>query len=134
MNNCNFLGRLTRDVELTFAQGGGMAIAKFGIAVDRRFKKEGQPTADFLNIIAFGKTAETITNFFKKSDMIGITTHVQTGSYEAKDGTKRYTTDFVVDSFYFVGGGKQQDNQGGKGNDTLNTEDLTPIDDGDMPF
>lgn len=135
MNNCNFVGRLTKDVDLTFAQGTGTAIAKFGLAVDRRFKKEGQPTADFINMIAFGKTAEVIAEYIKKGNQIAVTTHVQTGSYDAKDGTKRYTTDFIVDSFDFISGAKQGNTNNVNNNvDNLGLEEVTPLDDGDMPF
>ena len=110
MANCVFiLGRLTRDAELRYASNTEMAILRFNIAVDRRLSKEkrteaennNQPTADFINCIAFGKTAEIIGQYFGKGNKIAITGHIQTGSYE-KDGQRIYTTDVVVDSFDFV--------------------------------
>ena len=133
MNKCIFLGRITKDIELSFAAGSGTAIARFSLAVGRKFKK-GE--TDFLNMVAFGKTAENITKYFKKGNLILLETHVQTGSYDAKDGTKRYTTDYIIDSFDFV------NNNNTEGNDKENTpednnlglEEILPEDGGDMPF
>lgn len=109
MNNVSLMGRLTRDAELRYASNTEMAILRFNVAVDRRLSKEkrqeaennNQPTADFINCIAFGKTAEVIGQYFGKGNKIAITGHVQTGSYE-KDGQRIYTTDVVVDSFDFI--------------------------------
>lgn len=109
MNNVSLMGRLTRDAELRYASNTETAILRFNVAVDRRLSKEkrmeaennNQPTADFINCIAFGKTAEIIGQYFGKGNKIAITGHIQTGSYE-KDGQRIYTTDVVVDSFDFV--------------------------------
>ena len=109
MNSVSLMGRLTRDAELRYASNTEMAILRFNVAVDRRLSKEkrmeaennNQPTADFINCIAFGKTAEFIGQYFGKGNKIAITGHIQTGSYE-KDGQRIYTTDVVVDSFDFV--------------------------------
>jgi single-strand DNA-binding protein len=100
MNKFIGAGRLTRDVEVR--EVGETKVAKFGIAVNRRFKKDGQPDADFINCVAFGKTAENIGNFFKKGSMICLSGRIQTGSYDKEDGTKVYTTDVVVEEFSFV--------------------------------
>lgn len=110
MNNVSLMGRLTRDAELRYASNTEMAILRFNIAVDRRLSKEkrmeaennNQPTADFINCIAFGKTAEIIGQYFGKGNRIAITGHIQTGSYENQQGQRIYTTDVVVDSFDFV--------------------------------
>lgn len=101
MNNVSLVGRLTRDPEVRYTDGG-LSIAKFSIAVDRRFKKEGQPDADFPNITAFGKTAEFIEKYFRKGQRIGLTGRIQTGSYAKEDGTKVYTTDVVAENVEFV--------------------------------
>lgn len=109
MNSVSLMGRLTRDPELRYTANTQMAILRFNVAVDRRLSKEkrmeaennNQPTADFINCIAFGKTAEIIGQYFGKGNKIAITGHIQTGSYE-KDGQRIYTTDVVVDSFDFV--------------------------------
>lgn len=101
MNNVSLVGRLTRDPEVRYTDGG-LSIARFSVAVDRRFKKDGQPTADFPNIVAFGKTAEFIEKYFHKGQRIGLTGRIQTGSYEKEDGTKVYTTDVVAENVEFV--------------------------------
>ena len=134
MNRVVLLGRLTRDPELNFAAGTGTAVCRFSLAVTRPFKKD---ETDFINCIAFGKTGETISQYLTKGRQLAVTGSIRTGSYDAKDGTKRYTTDIVVDSFEFIGQGNNnnqgntpQNNFGG-----MNFEDeMTPIDDGDMPF
>lgn len=78
-----------------------MAIARISLAVDRKFKQEGQPTADFINCIAFGKTAEVIEKYVTKGTKIAVVGHIQTGSYTNKDGQKVYTTDVVIDELEF---------------------------------
>ena len=144
MNKVILLGRLTRDPELRFAAGSGNAVTRFSIAVTRQFKRD---EADFINCEAFGKTAETISQYLTKGGQIAITGNIRTGSYDAQDGSKRYTTDVVVESFEFVGGGKGQnagpDNGFGGNSDYSKPsndsfggfdDDMTPVDDGDMPF
>lgn len=102
MNNFTGLGRLTKDPEIRYAQNAdGTAIAKFTIAIDRQRKREGEPTADFLNCVAFGKTAENIGKYFTKGRRIAVIGSIQTGSYKAKDGHTVYTTDILVNSFFF---------------------------------
>lgn len=101
MNNVSLVGRLTRDPEVRYTDGG-LSIAKFSIAVDRRFKKDGQPDADFPNITAFGKTAEFVEKYFSKGQRIGLVGRIQTGSYQKEDGTKVYTTDVIAENVEFV--------------------------------
>lgn len=101
MNNVSLVGRLTRDPEIRYTNGG-LSIAKFSIAVDRRFKKDGQPDADFPSITAFGKTAEFIEKYFSKGQRIGLVGRIQTGSYQKEDGTKVYTTDVIAENVEFV--------------------------------
>lgn len=98
MNKCIFMGRLTRDPEVR-ATNENMTIAKFGLAVDRRGKDAG---ADFLNMVAFGKTAESVERWLKKGTKVCVETHVQTGSYDHRDGYKVHTTDFIVDAWEFA--------------------------------
>ena len=102
MNKVILCGRLVRDPEVRYSQGEKpMAIASFTLAVDRKFKQEGQPTADFINCIAFGKTAEVIEKYVTKGTKIAVVGHIQTGSYTNKDGQKVYTTDVVIDELEF---------------------------------
>jgi single-strand DNA-binding protein len=134
MNKWVGIGRLTRDPELNFQANSGMAICRFRLAVTRPFKKD---ETDFINCIAFNKRAETIAQYLTKGRQLAVTGSIRTGSYDAKDGTKRYTTDIVVDSFEFIG----QGNNNNQGNTPQNNfggmnfeDDMTPVDDGDMPF
>lgn len=101
MNSVQLIGRLTKDPEVRYTDGGA-SIARFSIAVDRRFKQEGGESADFINCVAFGKTAEFIEKYFTKGKKIAITGRIQTGNYTNKDGQKVYTTDVVVETTEFV--------------------------------
>lgn len=99
MNKVILVGRLTRDPD-THATANSQ-YTRFSVAVDRRFKQDGQPTADFPNCIAWGKTAEFVDKYFHKGMKIGLEGRIQTGSYE-KDGRTVYTTDILVESVEFV--------------------------------
>lgn len=104
MNKVVIIGRFTRDPEIKYTTGeNATATARFSLAVNRRFKnKEGNYDADFINCVAFGKTAEFIEKYFTKGMAIGITGRIQTGSYTNKEGQKVYTTDVVVEETEFV--------------------------------
>ncbi len=136
MNKVILIGRLTKEPELRYAAGSGTAVTRFTIAVNRQFKKD---EADFINCVAWNKTAETIAQYFTKGRPIAIVGHMQTGSYDAQDGTKRYTTDVAVESFEFIGSNGQANNQGSNNTDAFSEfggfDDVTPADDmGDCPF
>ena len=109
-------------------------MSKFTVAVNRQFKKD---ETDFISCVAFGKTAEIIAQHFTKGKQIAVSGSIRTGSYEAQDGTKRYTTDVAVESFDFIdskgqaSNGYVADNQQGLDG---GFDDITPVDDGDMPF
>ena len=135
MNKWIGIGRMVADPELNYAAGTGKAVCKFRLAVIRPFKKD---ETDFINCIAFGKIGETIAQYLTKRRQVAVTGSIRTGSYDAKDGTKRYTTDIVVDSFEFIGNGQGTNNQGGP-SDEFNQEnsfynEMAPVDDGDCPF
>lgn len=100
MNVVCLTGRLTRDPEIRYTNSG-LSIARFTIAIDRDFKRDGEQTADFPNIVCFGKTAEFIEKYFTKGKRIEISGRIQTGSYTKEDGTKVYTTDVVADRVGF---------------------------------
>ena len=146
MNKVVLVGRLTKDPELKFAQGTGTAVATFTVAVNRRFKREGQPDADFIPIVVFGKQAEATANYMSKGKLLSVSGTIQTRNYEAKDGNRRYVTEVIADEVDFLewGGNKSSDTnttQGGnssessaKSNDFGTDSDITPIDDGDIPF
>lgn len=107
MNKVILQGRLTRDVELSYTKSS-LARATFSLAVSRRFKREGEPDADFINCVAFGKIAENISRFFSKGRMILIDGHIQCGSYTNKNGVKIPTTNIMLENFYFTGEKKQE--------------------------
>ena len=100
MNSVQLIGRLTRDPEIRYTDGGA-SIARFGLAVDRRFKQENGADADFINIVSFGKTAEFIEKYFHKGMKIALNGRIQTGNYTDKDGKKVYTTDIVAENVEF---------------------------------
>jgi single-strand DNA-binding protein len=101
MNKVQLVGRLTADPTVRYTNGG-LSVARFNVACDRRAKKDGnQQTADFISCVAFGKSGEFVEKYFKKGNRIGITGRIQTGSYD-KDGTKVYTTDIVCEEIEFV--------------------------------
>lgn len=103
MNKCVLMGRLTRDPEVRYTQGdNASAVARFSLAVDRRFKKDGDQTADFINCVAFGKTGEFIEKYGHKGTKFVVEGRIQTGSYTNKDGQKVYTTDVVVEQVEFA--------------------------------
>ena len=106
MNKAILVGRLTRDPEVRYSQGQNgeqMAIARYTLAVDRKTKKTGdQQTADFINCVAFGKSAEFAEKYLKQGTKMIIEGHIQTGSYTNKDGQKVYTTDIIVDAQEFA--------------------------------
>lgn len=104
MNKCIFLGRFTKDVELKYVGDDNTPVVNFTLAVDRKYKKEGQPTADFLNFVALGKTAEVIGKYCGKGSMIAPACRVQTRTWEDADNNKHYVTEFMVEEFSFAGG------------------------------
>ena len=102
MNKVIEIGRLTRDPEIRYSQGANTTcVARYTLAVDRKFKQEGQPTADFINCIAFGKLGEFAEKYLHKGVKIAVVGRIQTGSYKNKDGNTVYTTDVVVEEQEF---------------------------------
>lgn len=102
MNSVQLVGRFTRDPDIRYSESG-TSIARFTLAVDRVYKREEGPGADFISCIAFGKAAEFIERYFYKGKQIGAIGRIQTGSYTNRDGVKIYTTDVVVERVEFVG-------------------------------
>lgn len=102
MNKVFLVGRLTRDFDLRYG-ANNTAVARTSIAVDRQFSTQnGEREADFINIVAFGNRAETMKKYLTKGSQIAISGRIQTGSYDASDGRKVYTTDVVIDEFQFL--------------------------------
>ncbi len=141
MNNVVLIGYLTRDPELRYLPNGGTATARFTLAVDKQLSREkkadlesrNQPTADFINIVVWGKQAENCSNYLTKGSQCAVSGRIQTGSYEAKDGTRRYTTDVVAERVQFL----EWDNDKGSGNiqnDMNDIDGFYTIDTDDVPF
>lgn len=103
MNKVILMGRLTKDPEVRYTQGDKpMAIARYTLAVDRRFKREGDQSADFIPCVVFGKGGEFAEKYLKKGTKVAVTGRIQTGSYTNKDGVKVYTTEVVVEDQEFA--------------------------------
>jgi len=147
MNKVVLIGRLTRDPDLKYIASSGTAVTNITLAVDRSFKKEGQPEADFLRCVCYGKRAETIATYFSKGRLIAISGRIETGSYD-KDNVKVFTTDIIIEDFQFIeskgtgsnssgknpGSDKAPDNYASGSSDSNYMDDITPVDDGDIPF
>ena len=126
MNNVTLMGRLTRDPELKYSQSG-KAYCRFTVAVNREFNKD---EADFINCLAFGKTAETIAEWLGKGRRIALQGRIQTGNYENKNGDKVNTFEVVADRFEFVDSAKSGTNK----NQTYSNNDDVLDDNDDFPF
>lgn len=102
MNKVTLIGRLSRNPEVRYSTGQNpVAVARYTLAVDRKYKRDNEPTADFINCIAFGKNGEFAEKYLVKGTKIAISGRIQTGSYTNKDGNKVYTTDVVVEEQEF---------------------------------
>lgn len=99
MNHTYYIGRLTADPEVRYAKD--LCVARYTLAVDRKYKKDGEPSADFIRCVAFGKNGEFAEKYLKKGTKIAVTGRTQTGSYKDKDGKTVYTNDNVVEEHEF---------------------------------
>ena len=115
MNKVILMGRLTRDAEVRYSQGdASTAVARFSLAVDRRFKRDGdEQSADFINCVAFGRTGEFMERFGRKGTKFLVEGRIQTGSYTNRDGQKVYTTDVVVENVEFAESKSSSESNGG---------------------
>ena len=127
MNKWIGMGRLTRDPEVRYGQSGN-AVANFSIAVDRRFKRDGEAQADFFNCTAFGKTGEFVEKYLKKGIKVVVDGELQNNNYEDKNGTKHYSVQIIVNQIEFAESKSSQTNS----NDTAEPEANAPADDGFM--
>lgn len=103
MNKAILMGRLTRNPDIRYTQGEKpVCIARYTLAVDRRFKRDGEQEADFISCVAFGRQAEFAEKYLQKGTKVVISGRIQTGSYTNRDGVKVYTTDVVVEEQDFA--------------------------------
>lgn len=131
MNCITLVGRWTKDLELKFMPGNGTAVANAILAVDRRFKKDGQQEADFIPIVIYGKSAENAATYTGKGKLIGISGRIQTRNYEAKDGHKVYVTEVVAEEVQFLEWNKSSETSNVNNNDYGGA---TEVPGDDIPF
>ncbi|MBC5627590.1 single-stranded DNA-binding protein [Clostridium sp. NSJ-6] len=143
MNKVILIGRLTKDLELKYTPGTGVAVTTITLAVDNYNSKSGERTADFIPVVLWGKQAENTAQYTVKGSQVAISGRLSVRTYDAKDGTKRYVTEVVADMFNGIQFLSKSNNNNGKSGNTENNnvfggvdfyEDVTPMDDGDMPF
>lgn len=131
MNKCLFIANLTKDPELRFIPASGMAVCKFSLAINDGYGEK--KTVSYINCVAFGKTAEAVANYTGKGSKVAVESRVKTGSYDKKDGTKVYTTDFMVDKIEFLDNKKESNASSGDTN-YFDDDVFTPADDETIPF
>ena len=138
MNKIILMGRLTRDAEVRYLSGEkSIAIAKFSLAVDRRFKREGEAEADFFNCTAFGKQAEFVEKYLKQGTKILLTGRVQNDNYTNKEGQKVYSVSIMAEEIEFAESKGNSDTQQQNTQPKFNTDGFTNIPDGlqeELPF
>ena len=130
MNKVVLMGRLTREPETRYTQGNNTAVCSFSLAVNRRFKQEGQPDADFINVVAWAKTAEFVSKYFAKGQQVGVIGRMQTRNYDDKDGKKVFVTEVVAEEVYFADSKKEQ----GTSDVTTSAGFMAVEGDSDLPF
>lgn len=141
MNKVILMGRLVRDPEVRYSTGeNASAYGNYTLAVDRRFKRDGEATADFIRCVVFGKAAEFAEKYLHKGTKMLVIGRIQTGSYTNKDGQKVYTTDVFVEEQEFAesknasGGGTSSANTEKKDTDWMNIPDNVPSDEENLPW
>lgn len=142
MNKVVLIGRLTKDPELKYTPGTGTAVTTITLAVENYNSKTQEKTADFIPVVLWGKQAENTAQYTLKGSQVAISGRISVRTYDAKDGTKRYVTEVVADMFNGVKFLSKNNNSNSNNSDENNDvfgesdfyEDMTPIDDGSMPF
>lgn len=110
MNKAILMGRLTRDPETRYTQTNNVQVTSFTLAVNRRFSKEGEQQADFINIVSWNKTAEFVSKYFRKGQQVGVIGRIQTRNYDDDQGQKHYVTEVIAEEVYFADS-KKEENQ-----------------------
>ena len=142
MNKVVLIGRLTKDPELKYTPGTGTAVTTITLAVENYNSKTQEKTADFIPVVLWGKQAENTAQYTLKGSQVAISGRISVRTYDAKDGTKRYVTEVVADMFngvqFLSRNNNSNSNNSVENNDVFGEsdfyEDMTPIDDGSMPF
>lgn len=139
MNKVILMGRLTREPEVRYSNGAEpLAVARYTLAVNRRFKRKDEPEADFIPCVAFGKSGEFAEKYFKKGQMVSIVGRLQVRSWEDNEGKKRWTTEVIVEEQYFAESKKNSNAAAPKEGGQAPADGFYPIDesveDDDLPF
>lgn len=134
MNKVTLLGRIVKDPDVRYSQGDNpLAVARYTLAVNRRFKRQGEQDVDFISCIAFGKNGEFAEKYLKKGQMIGIIGRLQVRSWDDQNGNKRWSTDVVVEEQYFSGSRNEEKKQEKDAESGFYPMDGM-ADDSDLPF
>lgn len=131
MNKVILMGRLTKDPETRYTQSSNIQVTSFTLAVNRRFSKEKE--SDFINIVAWNKTAEFCSKYFKKGQQVGVIGRIQVRNYEDDKKVKHYITEVIAEEVYFADS-KKNDTDNNSNEGTINSEETTDYLDGDLPF
>lgn len=124
MNKVILVGRLTRDPEVRYSQGEkATAVARYTLAVERRFRKDNDPTADFIPCVVFGRSGEFAERYFRQGMRVAVSGHIQTGSYTNKDGVKVYTTEVIVEEQEFAESRAESENNNQPSAGSLSSDD-----------
>lgn len=139
MNKVILMGRLTKDPEVRYTQSGEpMAIARYTLAANKRFKKQGEADADFIPCVAFGKQGEFAEKYLKKGMLIAVAGRIQVRNWEDNEGKKRVTTEVVVEEHYFAESKSDKSDKPQSKKQDSDTEGFYPVDDSvedeDLPF
>lgn len=140
MNKVILMGRLAKDPEVRYSQSAEpLAVARYSLAVGRRFKKQGEQDADFINCVAFGKTGEFAQKYFKKGQMVSIVGRLQVRSWDDQEGKKRWSTEVVVEEQFFAESkASAESHKGSAPTQTVPQDGFYPVDanieDDDLPF
>lgn len=138
MNKVILVGRITRDPEVRYSKGeNATAVATYTVAAERRFKRDGDPTADFIPCVVFGRFAEFAEKYFRQGMRVSISGHIQTGSYTNKDGVKVYTMEVVVEEQEFAESRTEQTARGTAPGNTMPGDGFMNVSDGidgELPF
>lgn len=139
MNKVILMGRLTREPEVRYSQGAEpVAVARYTLAVNRRFKRKDEPEADFIPCVAFGKSGEFAEKYFRKGQLVGVIGRLQVRSWEDKEGKKHWTTEVIVEEPYFAESKKNSNAAAPKEGGQAPADGFYPIDesveDEDLPF
>lgn len=130
MNKVVLMGRLTKDPETRYTQTNNIQVTSFTLAVNRRFTKDGEQQADFINIVSWNKTAEFVSKYFRKGQQVGVIGRIQTRNYDDDKGVKHYITEVIAEEVYFADSKKE--GQADTILDTTNDFEISSSD--DLPF